>query len=134
MTEKDITLDIALRLKAMLTEHPELEIILTRSRDEYLSLEERAAIANSSRADMFISIHANSAPRKTARGVETFYLSLTTDPRAMAVGRPGKRHEQQVHGRDTHHPGPDHAEQQVEESRILSDCLQRNTVSHLRRK
>jgi N-acetylmuramoyl-L-alanine amidase len=83
--EKDITLDIALRLKTILSEHRELETILTRNRDEYVALEERAAIANSKQGDIFISIHANSAPRKSARGVESYYLNMTTDPRAMEV-------------------------------------------------
>ena len=85
LEEKSITLDIAKRLNAILNEHAELEIILTRPRDEYVALEERAAIANSNRGDIFISIHANSAPRKTARGIESYYLNITADPRAMEV-------------------------------------------------
>ena len=85
LEEKNITLDIAKRLNAILNEHAELEIILTRPRDEYVALEERAAIANSNQGDIFISIHTNSAPRKTARGVEAYYLNITADPRAMEV-------------------------------------------------
>ena len=85
LEEKDITLDIAMRLKTILSEHGELEIILTRSRDEYVALEERAAIANSKQGDIFISIHVNSAPRQSARGIEAYYLNVTTDPRAMEV-------------------------------------------------
>ena len=85
LEEKSITLDIAKRLNAILNEHAELEIILTRPRDEYVALEERAAIANSNQGDIFISIHTNSAPRKTARGIEAYYLNITADPRAMEV-------------------------------------------------
>jgi N-acetylmuramoyl-L-alanine amidase len=85
LEEKKITLDIAKRLNAILNEHAELEIILTRARDDYVALEERAAIANSNQGDIFISIHTNSAPRKTARGVESYYLNITADPRAMEV-------------------------------------------------
>ncbi|MEI6614883.1 MAG: N-acetylmuramoyl-L-alanine amidase [Chrysiogenales bacterium] len=85
LEEKNITLDIAKRLNAILNEHAELEIILTRARDEYVALEERAAIANSNQGDIFISIHTNSAPRKTARGIEAYYLNITADPRAMEV-------------------------------------------------
>jgi N-acetylmuramoyl-L-alanine amidase len=85
LEEKSITLDIAKRLNAILNEHAELEIILTRPRDEYVALEERAAIANSNQGDIFISIHTNSAPRKTARGIESYYLNITADPRAMEV-------------------------------------------------
>ena len=83
--EKDITLDIGKRLNAILNEHKELEVILTRPRDVYVPLEERAAIANSNQGDIFVSIHTNSAPRKSARGVESYYLNMTTDPRAMEV-------------------------------------------------
>ncbi len=85
LQEKDITLDIGKRLNAILNEHKELEIILTRPRDEYVPLEERAAIANSNQGDIFISIHTNSAPRLTARGVESYYLNMTADSRAMEV-------------------------------------------------
>lgn len=85
LEEKRITLDIAKRLNAILNEHAELEIILTRCRDEYVALEERAAIANSNQGDLFISIHTNSAPRRSARGVESYYLNITADPRAMQV-------------------------------------------------
>jgi len=85
LQEKNITLDIAKRLNAILNEHAELEVILTRPRDEFVALEERAAIANSNQGDIFVSIHTNSAPRKSARGVESYYLNMTTDPRAMEV-------------------------------------------------
>ncbi len=85
LEEKRITLDIAKRLNAILNEHAELEIILTRCRDEYVALEERAAIANSNQGDLFISIHTNSAPRRSARGVESYYLNITADSRAMEV-------------------------------------------------
>ena len=85
LQEKNITLDIAKRLNAILNEHSELEVILTRVHDDYVALEERAAIANSNRGDIFISIHTNSAPRRNARGIESYYLNMTTDPRAMDV-------------------------------------------------
>jgi N-acetylmuramoyl-L-alanine amidase len=85
LEEKNITLDIAKRLNAILNEHSELEIILTRPRDDYVALEERAAIANSNQGDIFVSIHTNSAPRKAARGIECYYLNITADPRAMEV-------------------------------------------------
>lgn len=86
LSEKDLTLDIARRLKKILKKKsPDLEVILTRSKDKYLALEERTAIANSKKADLFVSIHVNAAPRKTARGIETYFLSMTTDPWAIEV-------------------------------------------------
>jgi len=59
------------------------KVILTRNSDVFLPLEERTAIANANEADLFISIHANSAPNRKAKGVETFFLSLATSREEM---------------------------------------------------
>ncbi len=76
-TEKDITLQIALRLKETIEEDlPYVNVVLTRTDDTYIPLKERTAIANRVRADLFLSIHANAAYRRGASGVETFFLSL----------------------------------------------------------
>ncbi len=76
-TEKDITLQIALRLKETIEEDlPHVNVVLTRTDDTYIPLKERTAIANRVRADLFLSIHANAAYRRGASGVETFFLSL----------------------------------------------------------
>jgi N-acetylmuramoyl-L-alanine amidase len=83
--EKDITLDLAKRVKTAFQKNTKYNIILTRNDDRYIALEERTAIANSKNGDLFISIHLNSAPRKSARGVEAYFLSMTTDPWAMQV-------------------------------------------------
>jgi len=85
LQEKEITLDIAHKLKKMLEEHAEFEIMMTRNDDRYVSLEERTAIANSTNSDLFISIHTNSSRKREASGLETYFLSLTTDPWAMSV-------------------------------------------------
>ncbi len=77
--EKDLTLDIARRLSARLISSG-LDVHMTRNSDVTLSLEQRVRIANSARADLFVSIHVNSIPRREARGVETFYLGPTNDP------------------------------------------------------
>ncbi len=74
--EKDIVLSIAKYLKKEIESKLGLKVILTRSRDINLSLEERAQIANNSKADLFISIHCNASRNKKARGSETFILSL----------------------------------------------------------
>jgi len=73
--EKALVLDIVLRLQSLL-ERQGVTVILTRSRDEFVPLERRTAIANDARADLFLSIHANAARVRSARGFETFYLSL----------------------------------------------------------
>ena len=85
LQEKNIALDIACKLKRLLTQNAGFHVTLTREKDRYISLEERTAIANSRRGDIFVSIHLNSAPNHKARGVETYYLSFTTDPWATRV-------------------------------------------------
>ena len=85
LQEKDLVLDIALRLANILRETLGAEVILTRSTDVYIPLEERTAIANSRGADLFLSIHANSSRSRGARGVETYYLNFAMDPHAEAV-------------------------------------------------
>ncbi len=86
LMEKDLCLDVALRLGKMIEERlPGAEIVYTRSDDTFVPLEERTAIANQAKADLFISIHANSSPDSNARGVETYYLNFSPSPGAMEV-------------------------------------------------
>jgi len=74
--EKDITLAVGLKLKALIERNMGFEVVLTRDRDVDVSLENRSAIANNHKAGLFISIHANGAVQKKAAGSETFFLSL----------------------------------------------------------
>ncbi len=83
--EKDVVLDIALKLKEILLSDPLNEVFLTRETDIFLPLEERTAIANKKSADLFVSIHANASPRRKAKGVETYLLNWTDDEEAMRV-------------------------------------------------
>ena len=78
--EKDITLDIALRLRDLLKAQQGIEVLLTRDKDERVLLSQRARFANDSKADLFLSIHLNWLVPATNRGVETFYLGPTEDP------------------------------------------------------
>jgi len=79
MVEKDLTLDIGLRLKSILQDRG-LSVIMTRTQDVGISLAERARIANSARADLFVSVHVNWLPKRSARGFETYYLGASDDP------------------------------------------------------
>ncbi len=75
LVEKTLVLDVALRLRKRLGAAG-YEVILTRERDAYVPLERRTAIANDARADLFLSIHANAHRARSARGFETYFLSL----------------------------------------------------------
>jgi N-acetylmuramoyl-L-alanine amidase len=83
--EKDVVLDVALRLGKLLHERLGAQIVYTRADDTFIPLETRTAIANKAQADLFISVHANSSPDASARGVEVYYLNFTSDPDAMNV-------------------------------------------------
>lgn len=84
--EKDVVLDIALRLRAAIQQQmKDVEVILTRDTDRYIPLEERTAIANAKQADLFISIHTNSSPSNAATGVETYFLSLEATKEELEV-------------------------------------------------
>jgi N-acetylmuramoyl-L-alanine amidase len=96
--EKDVVLDVALRLGKMLHDRLGAEVIYTRSDDTFIPLETRTAIANKAQADLFLSIHANSSADASARGVETYYLNFTTDQNALDVAaRENAVSEQSVH-------------------------------------
>lgn len=85
LCEKDVVLDIALKLKKLLLQDPLNEVFLTREIDIFIPLEERTAIANNTQADLFISIHANANPSRKAKGIETYLLNWTNDEEAMRV-------------------------------------------------
>ncbi len=86
LKEKDLTLEIAKRLKTALeNKNPKLRVVLTRSNDRYLSLKERAVLANSANADIFISIHCNAAADSSSKGIETYYLNKASSRGAMKV-------------------------------------------------
>jgi N-acetylmuramoyl-L-alanine amidase len=74
--EKNVTLSVARRLKAALEARLGVRVILTRDADATVELDERAALANNNKADLFVSLHANASVRASASGAEVFYLSL----------------------------------------------------------
>jgi len=83
--EKDVVLDIAKRVARKIREEMNLEAILTRSDDRYLTLEERTAFANTRGADLFVSIHTNASRDPRAYGTETYFLNLATDDESIRV-------------------------------------------------
>lgn len=83
--EKDVVLQIAKRLARKVESGLNCDVVLTRTTDRYLTLEERTAIANTQNADLFVSIHTNAIRDKRAYGIETFFLNLATDDDAIMV-------------------------------------------------
>jgi len=97
LREKDVALDLAIRLRAVLQQGSDVTIVLTRDEDRHVDLDERTAIANYNKADLFVSIHLNASRRTGARGAETYFLSAeATDDEARILaglenGIPGSR-------------------------------------------
>jgi N-acetylmuramoyl-L-alanine amidase len=84
VTEAELVLDVSLRLQKLL-EKSGMEVILTRTADDFVPLQERPQIANRENADLFLSIHANASPVSTARGIETYFLNFASNPNAAQV-------------------------------------------------
>jgi N-acetylmuramoyl-L-alanine amidase len=85
LMEKDVVLDIARRMRERMQKELQWRVTLTRDTDIFIPLEERTAIANAKGADLFVSIHANSAERPDAHGIETYFLDLASDEQSMRV-------------------------------------------------
>ena len=86
MTEKEITLDVALRLRRLLKDAP-FQVLLTRDTDRSLGLDQRVAFANENKADLFVSIHVNWMEPHTIRALETYYVGPTDDPAILQLAK-----------------------------------------------
>ena len=85
LMEKDLVLDVTMRLGKLIEDRMGSEVIYTRTDDTYIPLHARTELANQKKADLFLSIHANSSPYPKIGGVETYYLNLTRSPEALDV-------------------------------------------------
>lgn len=79
MAEKEITLDIAKRVKETLEKDPSIVVHLTRTDDVFVPLARRTAFANRKQGDAFVSLHLNASPSHSVRGIESYYLDMTDD-------------------------------------------------------
>jgi N-acetylmuramoyl-L-alanine amidase len=127
LRESEIVLDVAKRLAALLRKEG-MEVVMTRDADKFVELEERTAIANREGADLFLSIHVNSARNVQARGVETYFLNFATNPEAEAVAA----RENATSSRKMHHL-PDIVRaialnNKINESRDFADAVQRAMI------
>jgi len=83
--EKDITLKVGLLLRDLISKRLGTRVLMTRDRDVFVELEDRATFANRRDADVFVSIHVNSHPQRSTKGVEVYHFGEASDPRALAV-------------------------------------------------
>ena len=134
LSESDLTLDVAIRLKKLLEKQPGIEVVMTRETDVFVPLEERTAIANREAADLFLSIHVNASRNTSARGVETYFLNFATNPEAEAVAA----RENSASGRTMHSlPSIVRAialNNKIDESRDFAATVQKSMVSTLSQK
>jgi len=122
LLEKNLVLEVAQRLGAMLEKNLGAEVVYTRKDDDFVPLEQRAEIANHQQADLFVSVHANYSSLTTARGVETYYSSFFSPPEAREIefrenGDAGKLTRAKLTGVQL--------KTKVEESRKLANSVQR---------
>ncbi len=98
LTEKELVLDIAKRLGALISERLGSQVIYTRSEDAFVPLEARTELANQHKADLFVSLHANSSRLRWIAGSETYYLDFTTSASALEVAaRENAASEKSIH-------------------------------------
>ncbi len=85
LTEKAVVLDVALRLRQLLQNRMGIKVAMTRASDTFIELDDRARFANTQKADLFVSIHINSHPSRSVRGIELYHFGIASDRRAMEV-------------------------------------------------
>jgi N-acetylmuramoyl-L-alanine amidase len=129
--EAELALDVAQRLRKLLEKQTQIEVVMTRSTDVFIPLDERTVIANKEGADLFLSIHANTARNLQARGVETYFLNFAPNPEAEAVAA----RENATSGGTMHNlPGIVKAitlNNKIDESRDFAAAVQRSMVQRL---
>ena len=132
LTESALVLDVATRLEARLAAQTGVEVVLTRRTDVYMPLRARTQLANRVGADLFLSIHANAAQDPRARGLETYYLDLATEPDAQAVAA-----RENAASREGMHDLPNLVrsitlDNKLDESRDFAKMVQQNMVRAVR--
>jgi N-acetylmuramoyl-L-alanine amidase len=137
LQEKTIVLAVSKRLGKKLASRLPVDVLYTRTRDVFIPLPDRTARANSAKADLFISIHANSSPNPASHGIETYYLNNTNDRATLRLAgiENGirQRNGLQQHGTDLSLILSDLIQTgKEEESILLAGVLQRSLVRHAR--
>jgi N-acetylmuramoyl-L-alanine amidase len=131
LLEKDLVLDISLKLKNLIESRLGGEVLLTRTDDTFIPLEERPAIANQYQADLFISIHANSSRNHHVSGVETFILDFATSPEAEETAARENASVQKTIFELHDLVQKITLKEKVNESREFAQIVQKSMASHL---
>jgi N-acetylmuramoyl-L-alanine amidase len=132
LTEKEITLDIGTRLRARL-EREGFEVVVTRDGDRTIALKDRAWLANTSRSDVFVSIHVNAIVKHTeSRGIETYYLGATDDPSLTRLAAAENRVSGYSMADMRKLLDGVYADARSDESHALAAAVQRNLYTSLR--
>jgi N-acetylmuramoyl-L-alanine amidase len=136
--EKTVVLDIAKRVKKILEAKGGYKVSLTRSRDRYLTLDERTAYANKKEADLFVSIHANANRSRRLRGIETYFLNFTNNQESLKVAaRENKislKRMKQARSEEAVILASLQLQFHRDESLNLANFLQRSMISQLRKR
>ncbi len=134
LREKDVVLKIAKKVAARLKKDLGVRVLLTRDKDRYVSLEQRAEIANKAHADLFISIHVNASPNRRAYGIETFYLNTTDDRYAIRLAARENTGSEKSIGDLQFILADLVTKSNVDDSRRLAKAVQSNVVARTRKK
>jgi N-acetylmuramoyl-L-alanine amidase len=132
VSEAELVLDVSLRLEKLLEKIPGVEVVLTRRSDEYVSLQERTAIANHESADLFLSIHANASNSAQVQGVETYVLNFATTLSAASVAARENAASGQNMGELPDVVKTIALNNKLDESRDFAAFIQREMVARLR--
>ena len=127
LLEKDLVLEISQRLGKLLESRLGMEVLYTRPDDNYITLDDRASIANQAQADLFISVHANYSDLPSARGVETYYTNLFSAPGSKDVDAHASAAKPAV----TATLSPADLHERIEQSRHLAASVQRSLYGTL---
>src|SRR6266446_1959337 len=130
LTEKEVTLDIGIRLRRLL-EQDAFEVVMTRDKDEAIQMQQRTALANAQGADLFVSIHLNWIDQSQTRGMETYYLGPTEDPLLLELA--AQENRDSGYALSDVRNLLDHIYLSVrrDESRRLAETIQRTLVTSL---
>ena len=127
LLEKDLVLEISQRLGKLLESRLGMDVLYTRPDDNYITLDDRASIANQAQADLFISVHANYSDLPSARGVETYYTNLFSAPGSKDVDAHASAAKPAV----TATLSPADLHERIEQSRHLAASVQRSLYGTL---